>query len=118
MKSKEYKNFKNYLHNDLNVTKDDIEKWTKESIEKIVDQKIDKFMYSNQFTAMVLNKLSTLAKGQITNSFYQSIPFSKYFEDLLRSEIKQLLLKNFNVSIDVNINNQEIKTDLIDTTNK
>lgn len=52
--------FKNYMHNELGVTKDDIRAWIKEAVHEeakhLVDQQVGKFSVQDQINSMV-NKL-------------------------------------------------------------
>jgi hypothetical protein len=82
-----YKTFRNYMVNELGITRADIEEWT----QKAVAIKVEKIVGQINMEKLVQNKVAELVK--ITVFEYGQI--SKSFKEI----VKEILLSDFNISI-------------------
>jgi hypothetical protein len=106
--TKEYLMFKNYMHNELGITKEDIKKWTEDSVIRTVDTKLDIYLDSKRFETLLLNRITTIINNdKIYDSFYQPQNFKNWFLGIVKNEIKKEIVDNINFNIDVNIKNKE-----------
>lgn len=71
--------FKNYMHNELGVTKDDIRAWIKEAVHEeaihLVNQQVGKFSVQDQINSIV-NKLindNYIFRNNLTNAIAKRI---------------------------------------------
>ena len=82
--------FSNYMHNELEITKEDIKIWIKEAVEEIAYK-----MCKNEFDNFDISKIvrDTLYKEDIYDS--------KYIREQMRIEIAQQLLSKFELSLKV-----------------
>lgn len=85
-----YKMFSNYMHNELEITKEDIKIWIKEAVEEIAYK-----MCKNEFDNFDVSKVvrNTLYKEDMYNS--------KYIREQIKNEIAQQLLSKFELSLKV-----------------
>lgn len=107
-KSKEYKIFKNFLHNDVKITKDDIYDMVQKSIDHIVERKIDDLMYTGKFQSIIIHKVSNMVnKGKIRDNLFNQISFSDWVQHEVKSQVKSQVMDNINFDINVNVKNKE-----------
>lgn len=107
-KSKEYKIFKNFLHNEVNITKDDIYDMVQKSIDHIVEKKIDDLMYTGKFQSIIMHKVTNLVKGgTIRDSYFNQISFSNWVQDEVKRQVKNEVIDNINFNINVDVKNKE-----------
>lgn len=71
--------FKNYMHNELGITKDDIRAWIKEAVHEeaihLVNQQVGKFSVQDQINSIV-NKLindNYIFRNNLTNAIAKRI---------------------------------------------
>lgn len=107
-KSKEYKIFKNFLHNDVKITKDDIYYMVQKSIDHLVEKRIDDLMYTGKFQDIIMHKVSNMVnKGKIRDNFFNQISFSDWVKDEVRQQVKYKVIDNINFDINVDVKNKK-----------
>ncbi len=77
--SERYAMFKNYMNNELGITKKDIEDWTKESVRQVAENYVEKRMTPNI----------------ITNAMSKSFDFNRNIKRLISDHI----MEKINISI-------------------
>lgn len=86
MANNKYKMFKNFLHNELCITKADVEEWTKETIKEVVSNYIEN-RYSHDTIIKTIN-------DQV---------FQRFIEGRLKygieKEIAEIIAKKFDIVI-------------------
>lgn len=95
--------FKNYMHNELGITKEDIKQWTVETTQKTVEFKLDDYLYSSRFETLLLNKITKICKSDTINEYYKEQSFNEWIKNIIKSEIKSLVIDNIDISMDMNV---------------
>lgn len=75
--------FKNYMHNELGITKDDIQMWVVEAITQQAKKALSEYNYANRIDEMITKRIDDVIKGNSWNnkSFNDEI-ISKVVKDL------------------------------------
>ena len=81
-----WKMFKNYLHNELSITKDDIESWVKEAVEHIAEKYVAEHMPKS------------IISQKILDIFYVKTSFGGHE---IKKEIVQAIAKDLAGQLDV-----------------
>ena len=106
--SKDYKVFKNLLHNEMCITKEDIYKMVEESVNHIVERKVDELIYNGKFQDVILHKITNIInKGKIRDNFFNQISFTDWMQNEVKNQIKNKVIDNINFDINVNVKNKE-----------
>jgi serine protease inhibitor len=89
MKNDKWNMFKNYMHNELGITKEDIRNWIQETIQKEI-----KLLVNNSYDNFNLNTL-------IKNEIYSHDMWSdkKYLKKDIKEYIAKELIKNVELTI-------------------
>lgn len=75
--------FKNYMHNELGITKDDIQMWVVEAITQQTKKALSEYNYAHRIDEMITKRIDDVIKGDRWNnkSFNDEI-ISKVVKDL------------------------------------
>lgn len=99
MSNKPYnKIFKNFLHNTLKITKDDIRKWTEQAIERTVERKIDVFL-RDKFSDYDVQRLIDKAIIDKGSSYWGDN--SDNFGDYVKKKVVAELLNGVSLKVDI-----------------
>lgn len=97
-----YKMFKNFMYNELGITKDDIQYWIQESIKEEVKKVIDKRMSENDKFDLDL-EIDRVIKDEIYRTILhpEKIYCSKKqaFQDIIRKEIAKIIAEYIKIEI-------------------
>ena len=103
-----YKEIKNYIHNDLNITKEDIQ----EIIQKEVKNQISKLLKDSNFVeSMILNHIKMLLQDKNYNNPHYKIitDINGFIYDELISELGKVVHDNIKIRVELKKDNLEIK---------
>jgi len=81
-----YKLFRNFMYNELGITKDDIERWAKEACREVVEKRAANIDFDAAFKSAVVN----IAKGAIIGSGIWSEELKKTREAVAIEVAKQI----------------------------
>lgn len=56
MADERYAMFKNFMHNELGVTKDDIKRWTQESVKQVAENYVEKQFNNDTFKEFIMRE--------------------------------------------------------------
>lgn len=101
-----YKQVKNLIHNELNITKDDI----REIITNTVKDEITKIMTNEQFLDSVIrSQIKSILNTEYTNPKYKRLfSLNEMIYDNVCSQISKTVHDNIKISIGLNRNNLEV----------
>ena len=94
MTNDKYKMFKNFMHNELSISKDDIQEWIHESIKEEARKLIEHTYEDINIESVVRKEIKELI---LTSNWYDNRPELK---DRIEKEVIAHLCENF--SIDIN----------------
>jgi hypothetical protein len=90
--------FKNFLHNTLKLTKDDIREWTEAAIERIVERKVDVYL-EKRFGDYDVQRL--VDKAIMDKGKYYWGDSSDSFGDYVKKKVVAELLTGVKLKVDV-----------------
>lgn len=90
--------FKNFLHNTLKITKDDIRQWTEAAIERTVDRKIDVFLKQKFGDYDVERLIDKAIRDKGMRYWGQS---EESFDDYIKKKVVAELLSGVRLKVDV-----------------
>lgn len=108
-KQKGYKETKNYIHNELGISKEVIESMLEKHINKLVSEKIEQRITSQFIASVISNRIVELVNSGFDNGKYTIGPkdkFKDYIANEIHKEIKAQVHSriNFNsITLDVNL---------------
>lgn len=100
---KHYKEVKNYIHNDLGITKEDIQY----TIERTVEEEIRKFFNDeSRLNTFMMNYIKDLLNGDYENPKYRSVfMMNNLIYDNVCSEIGKVVKENLKIHVGINEDN-------------
>jgi hypothetical protein len=83
MDSNKWIMFKNYMHNELRITKDDIQAWVVDAVTQQAKKALSEYNYANRIDELIIKRIDDIIKGNTWNSksFNDEI-ISKVVKDL------------------------------------
>lgn len=60
--------FKNYMHNELGITKDDIQMWVVESVTQQAKKALAEYNYVDRIDQLIIKRIDDVIKGNTWNS--------------------------------------------------
>ena len=60
--------FKNYMHNELGITKDDIQSWVVESVIQQAKKALSEYNYVDRIDQLITKRIDDVIKGNTWNS--------------------------------------------------
>ncbi len=60
--------FKNYMHNELGITKDDIQSWVVESVIQQAKKALSEYNYADRIDQLITKRIDDVIKGNTWNS--------------------------------------------------
>lgn len=97
--SKEYLHTKNYIHNELGISKERIEEMMHKYIEKSVNDLVNSKLDNGWIEALIVKKIGSVITGK--DSRYNDVT-ADHIKDVIRQEVKTEVVKRINfTSIDV-----------------
>lgn len=101
-----YKEIKNLIHNELNITKDDI----KSIIVDTVREEIGNLIKDEQFlNTMIQNHVRNILNKEYTNPKYKKLfALNELVYDNVCSEISKMVHQNVKISVGLNEDNMEL----------
>lgn len=60
--------FKNYMHNELGITKDDIQSWVVESVTQQAKKALSEYNYADRIDQLITKRIDDVIKGNTWNS--------------------------------------------------
>lgn len=60
--------FKNYMHNELGITKDDIQSWVVESVTQQAKKALSEYNYVDRIDQLITKRIDDVIKGNTWNS--------------------------------------------------
>lgn len=88
--SKEYNIFKNMLHNEMGIGREEIGEMVRQSIEKIVEKKVDDIFETKRFTTLLNRAISDVITGEESGRFS---PPKEGIEDFIKKTIREKVAK-------------------------
>lgn len=103
-----YKEIKNYIHNELKITKEDIQKIIQEEVKKQISSLLND---SNFVENMIYYHISNLlSKGNYKNPRYQRITdINSFIYDGLMDELGKTVHNNIKIKVGLKTDNLEIE---------
>jgi hypothetical protein len=102
----EYLKVKNFIHNELKLNQDFIEKILQEYVEKSIDKVIKDKIESNWMTNLILAKVAEVISEEDYNKpvLYRENKMKTYIKSVIKDAVhKQIIEKiNFNINVDLN----------------
>jgi len=89
---KKYKDFRNYMVNELGITRQDIEAWTKQSVATEVGKLVRQF----NFEELVAEAINGKVRGVVSGTSH----FSRG-EEALRKEIAKQIVDKINLKLEI-----------------
>lgn len=76
--------FKNYMHNELGITKDDIQMWVVESITQQAKKALSEYNYANRIDQLITKRIDDVIRDRslYTNKSFNDEIISKVVKDL------------------------------------
>ena len=76
--------FKNYMHNELGITKDDIQMWVVESITQQAKKALFEYNYANRIDQLITKRIDDVIRDRslYTNKSFNDEIISKVVKDL------------------------------------
>ena len=101
-----YKEVKNLIHNDMQITKDDI----KNIIIDTVKDEVAKIMQDEQFIESIIrSQLKSILNTEYTNPKYKKLfSLNELIYDNVCSEISKMVSDNIKISVGLNKDNLEL----------
>ena len=82
-----YRMFKNYMYNDLGITKEDIKEWTKEAVKEVSANYLDNHVPEWDIKTWVRNGLDNVLQ-KITLDYLKNVLNQKYEVKIIERETK------------------------------
>lgn len=100
-----YKEIKNLIHNEFNITKEEI----RETISKAIEKEIQKMMKDEQFlSSLIQNELKSILNREYRNPKYKKIfNLNELIYDNVCSEISKVVHDNIKIKVGLNSKNLE-----------
>jgi hypothetical protein len=89
MTKKSYKETKNYLHNELGLSKPEVEKMLTDYVDKKMGKSIVDIMDSKWMSRRILDKVGEVISGYK----YKDDPVSDYIKKVIQDEVKKAVIE-------------------------
>ena len=83
--------FKNYMHNELGITKDDIQSWVVESVTQQAKKALSEYNYVDRIDQLITKRIDDVIKGNTWNS--------KSFNDEIIGKVAKDLLSQIRLTL-------------------
>jgi hypothetical protein len=84
-----YRMFKNYMYNDLGITKEDIKQWTKEAVKEVALE----YLLHHMSNCEIKNK----ANEGIDMYIKRTVP--NIINDMVRENVNKIIFERFNITL-------------------
>jgi hypothetical protein len=105
-----YREVKNYLHNDLGLDQDKVMELAEKYIEKKLDKMIGDKLDSMDFSRYVFNEVSKVINNKNDKRYmgmFRKEESTKYIESVVEETVKREIIKKINFNIDIKLNDDE-----------
>lgn len=75
--------FKNYMHNELGITKDDIQMWVVESVTQQAKKALTEYNYVDRIDQLITKRIDDVIKGNTWN-------FKSFNDEIIGKVVKDL----------------------------
>lgn len=102
-----YREVKNYLHNELGLDQDKVMELAEKYIEKKLDKMIGDKLDSMEFDRYVFNEISKVINDKETRTYrriFGKEESTKYVQRVVKETVREEVLDKIKFNIDVNIN--------------
>jgi hypothetical protein len=89
----------NYLHNDLQISRQDIVAVMEKKVEQILEAKIKELLNSKYFTTLVEMKVMQFIKEGKTSSYYDRESFEKFITGEVASQVRSMVFNKYRIEI-------------------
>ena len=94
--SKEYIHTKNYIHNELGINKEFIEKFTEKYLSKSIDTMISDKLSSGWIESLIIKKIGEIVTGEKHYSKFGSNKGVDYIKSVIKESVKEEVVKRIN----------------------
>lgn len=99
--SQVYKAISNYLHNEMQFTREDVIKMIDERLERIVKVHLDERMKQNSFERMFRLAIVDIIKGGVQTSIYTGpTPFDEAILKTMKTILREEMEKMFDIKVE------------------
>jgi hypothetical protein len=88
----------NYIHNNLQISKEDIVRVMEKKVEQVLETKLKEYLDSNFFTKIVEMKVMAIIK-EGTNTYYDRDSFEKFITSEVASKVRSMVFDRYKIEI-------------------
>jgi hypothetical protein len=89
----------NYIHNSLQISREDIVKVMEKRVEQVLETKLKDYLNSKFFTNLVEMKVMAIIKEGKTNSYYDRDSFEKFITSEVASKVRSMVFDKYKIEI-------------------